>query len=171
MKFYILPYIEIDGIRTLTNSQVMGIYDQMECDGSLRWVFFQGGIKSREDFLTLMKSDDHRFYAIVNESNTIVAIFWMNSFEMKLARLHFNVFNHAWAHTDKIMKVGMEYLYNLKDANNNTMFTRFLGILPTCNISAVKFLVRNGGTIVGTVPDLYWDHIGNKSVEGTILYF
>jgi hypothetical protein len=165
----ILPYTELDGIRTFTDSQIMDLYDQMERDGTTRMVYFEERY-SREEFLAEMKSGASRLY-VVMEEEVPVAIAYLNRFERTSARLHFCVFSRAWGHTDEVARFVMKSMCGMKDNDGKPLFHVFLGMLPSCNKGAVDFILRNGGKLVGTVPNLFWDKANGKAVEGTIVYY
>lgn len=172
MEFSIVPYIEVDGIRTFTDSQMMSFYNRMVEDGTAGIVFFQGDIKDQYEWLAAMKSPANHLYVVLT-GNDPVGLCWLNRFEGKYARLHFCTFSKFWGTgaNDEAARFTLDKLTSMTDENGDQVFTMFLGYIPSMNTIAIDYLTRNGGRIAGRVPDLLWDHANQKTVEGTIIYF
>jgi len=157
-----MPYMEFDGIRTFTDSQILGFYDQMVKDGTIAQMTFEGVFLNPNDFLAEMKSRSSHLY-VAMEDNIPVALIWVNHIEMAAARVHFCFFSNSWGHAQEIMKFAQDYLADI--------YGVLLGYLPSCNTRAVQACLRMGLTVLGKVPDLIWDHANQKRVEGTIVYY
>ena len=166
----ITPYIEIDGIRTFTDTFVKGIYSRMVDEGTDKVVFSDGGIKSEEDFLAYMKYGQNYLH-VIEDGTDIAAILWINKILYKTCYAHFCGFKNSMGEGSvDIGRFAMEHLFGVTDHWGNPCFETVLGLIPTWNIFGTKWLKKIGLVEIGKIPNALWDEKENKSVEGTLLH-
>ena len=171
-KYFILPYIKVDGIPTLRDSEIMELYDRLVEDGLDRVMFFMEPMMTRELFLEGVKSNGTLFYAIEDEDGSIAAIAYINRFEGKTARYHTCVYKKWWGvGGSKISLLMADHIKGLRDENGMPIFVRLIGYLPSIYEHTLNAALREGVSIVGCIPDYFWDYQTNKSVDATILYY
>ena len=166
----ITPYIEIDGIRTFTDTFVKSLYSRMVDDGTDKVVFSDGGIKSEEDFLGFMKYGQNYLFVIKNETD-ISAILWLNRILDKTCYAHFCGFQGSLGEGSvDVGRFAMNHVFGVKDDWGNPCFETVLGLIPTWNNVGIKWLKKVGLVEIGKIPNALWDEKTNKSVEGTLLH-
>lgn len=169
-QFDVIPYIEIDGIRTFPDSDILSIYDRIIDEGK-EYIFKDGTILSRVMFLEIMKDGRTALYIIYYEEK-LLGIIWLNRFEGRLARVHWCIFD-GFSAKQKIQagRYASEQIMEMKDAKGNYVFDLLLGYMPTTNNKAIQFTCLCGGIIGGTIPNLIWDSKEGKSEPGVISYY
>jgi len=171
MGYDILPFMYIDGVPTFTDSEIMALYDQMETEGFANDVFGQGDANNRDEFLDLVKSKHNIFHAgFSREDGSCLGMFWVNRFEMKTARMHFFIFKAARCFSDQLIKSAAEHIYSLED-NGEPLFTMLVGVVKSTMVHVINYICRNGGVVVGEIPDYYWDALSSKPTAATIVYY
>ena len=165
----LLPFITVDGIPTFADSEILGLYERMELDGTAPVVFSDGEIREAKGFLSAMKSGLNALYVIyVDEEES--GIIWLNRFEARFARCHWCLFSNQWG--EQSIAIGTETLriiISIKDQNENFMWDMLMGIVPSSNKRAVEYCEKCGGAISGEIP--FASMSEGKSVNGTIIYY
>jgi hypothetical protein len=166
----ILPYIEVDGIRSFPDSYILGLYDKIIHEGHGH-MFQDGSIRDRDEFLSSMKYGDN-FLWIVYHDLQLLGAWWLNSHEGRTARIHFCTFKgHDAIVKKKLVHEVMEYLIHQIGPDGKYLFDAFVGYLFTSNSRAIKYMEACGATIVGEIPMLLWNDQTGKSESGTIMYY
>lgn len=169
MKIELLPYAEIDGISTMTNSFVMGLYDRMKEDGTADIVFYDGSVRDADGFLRKMRYENIALYAVYADQK-LAGVVWLNGFEGRVARCHWCVFSPYWAKGSvEIGKASLRKILAIKERGGAYLYDMLLGILPSSNERAVRYCLKCGGRKAGVVPNLVC--MNGKSAEGTIIYY
>ena len=151
----VIPYIEIDGVKTLSNSEIMSLYDLMERDKSLVWM----GLQNRDEWFHECQSG--QLFVVVEDKKPI-GFGILNEIFEKLAFVHFCVFAEAWGRGVEVTQLLVKKVLEIG------LWDTLLGIIPTVNKRAVKMIEKNGFTIACTLPGVAW-HKG-KLVEGVLSY-
>ena len=95
MEIEVMPYVALDGIPTFKDSFLGSLYDQMVADNTLTTVFYDGTVQSAADFIKEVKDPKNSFWMIFIDG-VVSGLFWLNTFEGKTAKLHFNGFSNTW---------------------------------------------------------------------------
>lgn len=170
MDVNLLAYTAIDGIPTMTDSEVMGLYGRMEEDGTADTVFYDGSVRSAEDFLNAMKKGLNRLF-MVSIDRGVSGVIWLNDFEVRRAAFHFCFFSNAWG--KDLVKAGKKcviYLLNMENGDEYPIFDALTGLVPIINERANEWCLKMGFSVLGTLPKASWIHSLQKSVPGTIYY-
>ena len=166
----ITPYIEIDGIRTFTDTFIKSLYSRIVAEGTDKIVFYDGGIKSGEDFLAYMKCGQNFLLVIENETD-ISAILWINKILYRTCYAHFCGFNGSiGAGSVDVGRFAMNHMFGVTDDSGQPCFETVLGLIPSWNIVGIKWLKKVGLVEIGKIPNALWDEQENKSVDGTLLH-
>lgn len=168
----VIPYCEIDGVRTFKDSEIMEFYDRMVEDGIAPIVFHAGDVRSPIDFLKKMKGSGTALY-IVFYGDDPVGLIWLTHFEAKTCRVHFASFSEVW--DQDTVGIGKEainqVLYmTVSPESDDFVFDVLLGLIPSRNVRAIKWLNKVGLTVAGEIPNALWDAEENQSIPGTLLY-
>jgi len=171
MNLKIIPYTELDGIRSFRDSEIMSFYDRMVSDEIADLVFLEGTVKSREDFLRIMRYGNNLLYALYN-GEELCGLTWLNRFEHRSARLHFCFFGNAWGKLSRdLAKYALRKLIALQDTEGNYLWDVFIGLIPSFNKQAINFALDCGGVLVGEIPNAIWNDITKECEHGTYLYY
>jgi hypothetical protein len=168
---HLMPYCEVDGIRTFTDSEVLGFYDRMVENGTAEAVFSDGTINSRADWLRDMKSPYTFLYVVYAEGCT-VAVVWLNRVERKKAYFNYSGFFSGWKRGSvEIGKHILKIIMSMKDSCDSHLFDILMGITPVSNKVAVKYMKLCGWQVVGVLPLGVWSQQNQKSEPALISYF
>jgi len=171
MGYDIVPFIYIDGVPTFTDSEIMALYDRMEVEGFANDVFGQGDANNRTEFLDLVKSKNNMFHVMLSQDGGAhLAVFWVNRFEMKTARMHFFIYKEARCFSDQLINSAAKYIYGLEH-NGEPLFTMIVGVVKSTMVHVINYICRNGGAVAGEIPDYYWDALSGKPTAATIVYY
>jgi hypothetical protein len=162
----------IDGVPTFKDSAIMELFDRMEADGTIELVFFDGSVKTREEFLIKMKSVGTQLYMVfMKEEKYPAAFIWLDQFKHKTAHGHFCVFSSHWGDAYKIGHEVLVRLVHLKDNNDRYIFDAIYGFTPVDNELAIKATTSAGMVVAGTLPNAYWYSSDDKSHDAVMTYF
>lgn len=165
----IIPYIEVDGARTFTDSVIMRLFDRVADEGLQRVVFYEGTIKSRKYFLSIMKGLHNHLYILL-EKKEIVGFVWLNRFEGKTAHLHFCMFKNTWG-TGQNVEIGKYVLSKLINMGApGFFFDLFIGWLPEWNTHAIGFIKRCGAQTAGVIPNAIYNAKTEQSEPAVFVY-
>ena len=141
----ILPYTFIDGLPTLRDSELETLYLTMLEEDKLQRVFYDGGIRSPEDFIRYFKSGGGWLYTFIDEDRNFYGFFWVNCFEGETCRVHFCMFNRAGKNILRLGREGIEFL--------KQYFRLIRGVTPADNSIACKFIEKVGMIPLGVMPN------------------
>jgi len=166
--FEIVPYKEVDGIKTFSNSQIRKLYDMVFENGH-GVIFDTSNMRSADDFLREMNTRSH-LYIIYCEGKPI-SFMWINNIYERLAYGNWCTFK-GFSYDQKITagKESLKYLMAL-ELNDEPMFDCLVGHTASKLKTAIAYMENCGMVCVGEVPKLMWNHRTNKSESGSILYY
>lgn len=164
MKTTAMPYAHYDGIPTLRDSDIVALWERMREDGTTDIVFYDGIIDDQYKFLAYMKSSRVQLFIGKIEGKTM-GFGWLSHIEAKMARIHFCVFKRFWG-------AGVHSIVNrfASDILRQTGLDIIMGIIPSWNVKATKYVEKCGYTILGEMPFGCVDKHGN-SHPATIVYY
>ena len=174
MKMTITPYMQIDGIPTFRDSEILYLYDAMVRDGVAETVFADGTIRSGEDWLHSITSGNNLLYVVRADGYSAVAC-WLNSFDGKAAHMHWTVFSKFWNNGSvKLMKFAVGEIMSLKRNETESreyLFDVLIGLIPITNTRAIKFSQKCGGILAAVIPNAIYDHINKQSVDAMLIHY
>lgn len=166
----IIPYCKVDGIRTFMDKEIKAFYDRMVKDGIADIVFHDGDVRSSSDFLKKMKIGEVALY-VVHSGDDPAGLIWLTNFEARSCRVHFAAFSEYWGKDSvDIGKKAIDRVLCMTDDGGGYIFDVLLGLIPSRNIRAVKWLNKVGLQTVGEIPNALWDSSEQCSISGTLLY-
>lgn len=177
MEIRLVPYCEIDGIRSFSDSEIAELYDRMEHDGTAGTVFYCGSVKNRSGFVVKMKEPGTYLYVIMRRGDPEgitekLGIVWLNRIEYKRAYFHFCLFSNAWGKkSEEIGKDVVSELINMRGRDGQYLFDCFLGIIPWANIEAVRYVRSCGARILCNVLCGSWNHKTLKNETGILFQY
>jgi len=167
----IMPYCEIDGIRTFRDSEILEFYDRMVKARLAETVFSDGQIDNREDWLRAMKNPENFLYAVY-VGKDVVFLVWLNRVEIRKAQFHYCGFFKGWRiGSVKIGKQFLNILMNKRDSSGNYLFDVLTGLTPSSNKPAIEYMQECGWKIIGELPLGAWNNKKQKSESAVMSYF
>ena len=148
------PFIYVDGIPTMRDSDLATLFDKMVRDGTDKLVFYDGLIKDWIDFIEFIKNPGVMMFAVYEDENPI-ACGWLNNFKNKTAEAHFCVYSEAWDRSVEIGKLLID------KAMATTGVNMLVGNVPKFNQLAIDFVQNCGGFVLGELPYGSVDREGN----------
>ncbi|MCP3940050.1 MAG: GNAT family N-acetyltransferase [Desulfobacteraceae bacterium] len=170
MNIKLMPYTEIDGIRTISDSKIKKLFDRTICDGVAKTVFYEDTIQTNDQFLSAMKNEAVLFYLMIVDGE-IVGYTWLNRFENHTARQHFCVFKDFWGKSIDLGKQVLSDLLHMKDKAGNFIFDLLTGFVPAWNERAIKFSLKCGGKTYGKIPKAIWNDKKQISEDAFFIYY
>ncbi len=167
MNIKLIPYTEIDGIKTFKDSEIMGLYDRMDKEGVAEVTFSDGSVINRSEFLDMAKNVG--FFTVSTDVET-VGFVWVTDIYMRKAQVHFCFFRSHKEWAKKGVEIGKKTassLINLKDGNGY-VFDVLLGITPKSNVPAVLWLHRIGLKKLCEIPNGVFSAKENRSVPAIL---
>ena len=165
----IVPYCEVNGIRTFQDTEICNLYFKMLTHSEN--IFVDGSVRNADDFLYMFKYDRNELYVIYYQ-NKIAAFCFLNHFDGRSAQIHFCIFKQYWG------KVGRDFgrelltkLLNTKDQDGSYTLDVILGLVPFKNKHAYGYAQRVGGKFVGLIPSAIWNEEKQHSENASLFYF
>ena len=166
----IMPYCEVDGIRTFKDSEVMEMYSKIERDGLKDIVFSSGDINSPEEFLKEMNRPGAALLYVVYHGDLQIGIIWLTHFEGRSCRVHFTTFSEAWKMDVAAMgRSSSQQIINMRSSSGEYVFDVLLGLVPSFNVRAIRALEKAGLQHVGEIPHGMWNAKERKTVPATLM--
>jgi len=159
----IIPYLEVDGIRTLKDSDIYELFVLMKSEGKLEQVFYDGSVKTPDDFLLMFKRLDNWLYVFMNQDDRPVGFFWINNFEGSSCRVHFCFFNNVGKNLLRVAISGLEHIAKY--------FRLIRGVTPLYNRTACKLVQKSGMRVLGVEPDRIYNYYTGKTEPALITYY
>lgn len=158
----LMPYVEINGTRTVSDDDMEKFFQRIQQDGSANIVFYGDKIKTAKDFISFMK-DTKNFPTIITVDGLISGIVWLNGISKNYAFGHFCLLRNTWGeHTLHIGQKVLDYWFSINDKHGDPVLDVIIGIVPSFNTKALKFIERLGFKRVGEIPKMVKDDMGNQ---------
>ncbi|MFA7256045.1 MAG: hypothetical protein WC047_00520 [Kiritimatiellales bacterium] len=164
----IIPYIVVDGIPTMPDSFLAGLYNNLVGDGIEKLAFSDGSVRCADDFVRLFKSGSQLLFVLTRDESPLV-VGWINTFEGKRAQIHFSVFKRGIGRDHIALgKKMIGHCFSLQ-INGEFLFDVFYGITPTSNKLACRY-AKKIMTVAATIPNFCYNFWDKTSSDGLVTY-
>jgi len=169
MDIELLTYSAIDGIPSLSDSEVMGLYNRIEDDGLAKAVFYDGSVNGSEEFLRTMKFGQVQLFVVLVDK-VAAGIMWLTNFEVRSATLHYCFFKSH--HKMDLVNIGKTCILEILNMEQDglPLFDILTGLTPETNRAANIWNRKMKFSILGKIPNACWVDELQKSVPGTVCY-
>ena len=158
----IIPFTYFDGIPTLKDSDITGIYERLALDGTAQSIFRDGQVSDKGQFLAHIKSG-----SVMAGAMSVGGIAWLNRIEKRKAHVHFAIFKEHWG--KRSVSMGIEWVKYFMDLG---IFDMFWGLIPSDNKKALRWVEYIGGHVVQEeIPCAIYDARIGSSVSAKFGYF
>ncbi|MDI6741620.1 MAG: hypothetical protein QMD11_02680 [Smithella sp.] len=163
-KYFVWPFTKLpDGSYTMPDEFLHAIWKQLAADGNAHRVFYDGAVKTAEDFARFMKlPGNYPVFVMDPEKQKIVFAAWLNGVSANAAYAHFFGLGRG-SYRPELSNMIVGYWEKMN------LFSVILGVLPAQNSRAIHVAVDCGFEILGAIPGLCLKADGNVEA-GTILY-
>ena len=163
-KISIIPYVEVDGILTFRDSQILALIDRAEKDGTLPLIFYGDSKFTKYDFLQRVRRGEDCMLYVAMYGDDPAGFVLMDNIRYRHAHGHFCVFSEYW---------GTEEIAAISQAMIRLLLKRYsvlIGIVPVDNERAVRFSERVLGMRKLTViPRYFYNDKIKDDVDGVML--
>ena len=150
----LVPYVEMNGVRTVSDEIIKDVFQQMKIEKTLETVFYSGEVKNEQDLLAILKNRNN-LHVFVLVDGVVGGFAWINGLKSNYAYAHFCFFKKTWGeHTQEIGKKLIEYWFSIPDKNGEPLFDVLIGIVPAFNKSAINFIQKLGLITIGEIPKM-----------------
>lgn len=166
-KVNLLPYCEIDGLRTFKDSEIGYLFTLIQKESKTESLFSDGSVQSELDLIALFKKDDRKLW-IVSYKDKIKGLAWLSDFRQSTACVHFVCFGVDISLL-KVAQQSIRQLIYMKDINNQYIFSVLTGFISEKNTKAIEFTEKMGLVFVGKVPNAIYDYY-DQTYHGGMLF-
>lgn len=159
----LIPYTRLDGEWTLPDHFVVSVFRQIKQEKNFELVFYEGQIRSEDDFLSMMKSPANAPVFLLR-NGVAAGVAWLNGFSANLAYGHFCFLAADDRDTVKMGKSIVSYWLSFPQLEF------VMGVIPSFNRRAIEFVKKLGFKEVGDVPQMIKNTYGEDRAAAVILY-
>ena len=135
-----------------SRSNLMFVFERMCKDGTLERTFYDGTVRTREEFeADVLRVGSLPF--LVFWEGELAGFTWYNTLEGRAARGHYVLFRPAWGRRTSaiIGRCIYEHVLTLRDGQGY-LFDVILGLVAKSNALAWKLPLLCGAFVVGEIP-------------------
>lgn len=145
-----------------------GAWAVMEEDGAVGTIFYDGEIKTADDFASLMDSPGvHPFR--ITYGRQLASIMWLTHLEGRSCRGHFFVLSRFRRESRAIGSAMLRWLLTQRYEDGRHCFDVVIGNVPAWNMAAINVALRAGFKQSGVIPNGAWNHLEQRSFDMAIL--
>lgn len=131
-------------------------------------VFHEGEVNCRQKFMLYFDASN-RISCLMFARGRMAGLFWADTFEGRMARVHFMWLPWAIRHSVRMGRFTARTFLEYKDpATGDFMFDVLVGYIPTTVEPAVKAAARSGAKRIGTIPLGSWIENLGRSVDTAV---
>ena len=166
----ISPCGQGSGPHWFTDKYIAQVYRRIVSEETVYKVFYDGSVANTNDFIKFMRNKDNEIYFVEYDGKE-AGFFWLTRFIQKSAFINYCFYKNFWGiKTLTVSQLCIDYLFNKKDENGQFTFDVLLGLTPTSNKLAIKFLLKNGMTVLGKIPGLLYNYTEDTTTDGILSF-
>lgn len=166
----ILPYISVNGKWSLPDSFVKSFFEKIERDGIVPHVFYDGKVRTTDQFLGLLKNH-HNFHSFIMVDGSVKGLAWLNDLNRNHASVHFLSLKEVWGHqTVRMGRKILECWFSIKDGEGSPRFDLLLGVTPAPYKTVLRFIKQIGCTLIGEAPKVLYNGYEHKYMNAVFSY-
>lgn len=166
----ILPYVRMENGPSVPDETVRAVYQKIKLDGTFDTVFYDGSVRSEDEFFGLLRSpENYPIFILVD--GVIGGVAWFNDLFRNRATAHFCGFKEVWGkHSVEMGKAALDYWFSFTKKDGSPMLDVILGVTPSEFKHAIKFIQSLGFKIIGEVPKVSYHANTSKYSSATLSY-
>jgi hypothetical protein len=166
----IIPFYDNDGAPNFSNNSLAQVFRRIVREDSVAKIFYDGSVRNSADFIRFVRNRENELFFVSYEGRD-AGFFWLNRLRSKAAFITYCLYKDFWG--DEALLISrkcIEFLFAGKNGHGEHRIDVLLGLTPANNKLAVKFLLKNGMTVLGKVPGLLYDASAEATVDGIFSY-
>jgi hypothetical protein len=164
----LIPYVELNGARTLPDTFLEDVFDEMIVHGLVSAVFAGSNVSTSEDFRKMMRHPSNIPVFLVYGTQCI-GFAWLNGIALNHAYGHFCTFPNEAMTAVEMGGMVMDYWWSLGTPEKPALDV-ILGTIPAFNERAVKFIQKVGFVKLGEIPRLFVNPATQERWPAVVLY-
>jgi hypothetical protein len=164
----LIPYVELNGARTLPDTFLEDVFDEMVVEGLVSAVFAGTNISSSKDFIGMMRHPTN-IPVFVVAGTRCIGFAWLNGIALNHAYGHFCTFPNGVMTAIEMGEMVMGYWWSLGGPDSYALEV-ILGTIPAFNSRAVRFIQKLGFVKVGEIPKVFLNPMTNERWPAVVLY-
>jgi hypothetical protein len=162
----LVPYVEVNGVRTLTDEYLVDVFERLEDEGNDKVIFHDHPISTGREFVAMMKRPANVPVFALNARGECCAFAWLNNIGKSHAYGHFGYLRSAEGPDPiDIGKSIVKYWFEV----GHTLDV-IVGSIPEWNDRALNFIVKVGLTRLGPIPNMYVNPFTSEKCSAVIHY-
>lgn len=146
----LIPFSEVNGEWTVPDKFLRVLFANIILEGKFESVFFEGLIRSDDDFISMLKSPGNVPVLITHGIDKMLGIAWMNALQGNLAFGHFCFLDDA-IESKLTVECGKRVIsYWLSFPTLEVI----VGVIPSFNQPAIKYVERIGFEKIGSIKNM-----------------
>ena len=146
-RFPIRANIRGDSLDTITPDRLSQIWDTLEDEERVPWLFYDGLTANKEDYIRFMCDPQVYAYAVYDHNGeTPLATYFVNNFVGDAAMMHYCFF---MAGQDRRYEIGIDTCNFLL---RNSGISALIGLTPRPFRHAWRYALRCGFRVLGVIP-------------------
>ncbi len=164
----LLPYVEINGTRTLPDTFLEDVFDEMVVEGLVSTVFVGTKVSTSEDFLRMMRAPTNIPVFVVS-GTACLGFAWLNGVGLNHAYGHFCTFENDVIEPVEMGRMVLNYWWGLEGPTGYALDV-ILGTIPAFNQRAVAFAQKLGLVKACEIPNLFVNPATKERFPAVVLY-
>lgn len=142
----------------------------MKEEGTFQSVFYDGRIRTPEDFLEIMKKPAN-LPVFVFRGLDLIGVAWLNGLSGAHGFAHFCMLKGSWGRDSvKACQLFLEYWMSFM-SGGEPVFHVLLGVIQKTNARAIRFVEKLGFVRLGAIPAMLRDAYEGAWNDAIVLYY
>lgn len=167
--FVLIPYVEMNGSRTLPDSFLEDAFDGMVERSLVSTVFHGTTMNNGDDFIGVFRNPANISVFVLNQDKQCIAFAWLNGIGANSAYGHFCFFKDLCADTQAVGQAILDYWFSLS-GGDGPFLDVILGAVPAFNHRACAFVQKLGFVKLGEIPKVIVNKFTGEKWASVIHY-
>ena len=166
----IFPSSQIPGRHLFTDKYLAQVYRRIVSEETVYRVFYDGSVRNTNDFIEFIRNKKNEIY-FVEYDGIEAGFFWLTRFRHKSAFINYCFYKNFWgSKAFTVSQLCIDYIFNRKDKYGQFTLDVLLGLTPANNKLAIKFLLKNGMTVLGKIPGILYNYTEDTPMDGILSF-
>ncbi|MDD5189410.1 MAG: hypothetical protein PHE50_00025 [Dehalococcoidales bacterium] len=162
----ILPYSE----NAISDEVIEETFKTIIKDNLYHIVFYDGTIKTEEDFRQLIK-EKNNFALFGFVDRRLAGVAWVNALYDNHASPHFCIFREFWGrYSQSLGRRAIDCWFSIKNKYGKHLLDILTGVTPSEYKHAVRYISRLGFIVIGELPYVGYNALTKKYGSVTLSY-
>lgn len=177
MTYFVLPTISVESPDNFKRNKVANYlpsyYDKMVEEGLLEYAFYDGGVKSFDDFANIALNPNIVFLLAFKkyEDSLIrdpIGHLYIANMQGYCGMAHFNLLRAYHKKAVDVMTDVLNEVFSVKRKDGTPFVTTLLGLTPMTNFPAIRTIKKVGFETIAIIDKICYLHYKDKYVDGNL---